>query len=84
MFNFTIMCDEQKIFDGKVSSVSVETVSGVVEILHNHQPYMARIRNSVIYTQEDRIQASVRITDGFIYTDGSRCVAIVDDTICSK
>ncbi|MDR1476193.1 MAG: hypothetical protein LBI20_02630 [Holosporales bacterium] len=80
MFAFTLICDEKEIFDGQVSKVLIETNSGPIEILPHHQPYMARIRNIISYSLEEEEDAQIcaGIIDGFLYTNGSRCIAIVD------
>jgi F0F1-type ATP synthase epsilon subunit len=82
MFEFTLICDEKEIFSGQVSKVLIETNTGPVEILPQHQPYMARIMNKIAYTIiEEGAQVITEIKDGFIYTNGSKCIAIVDYNI---
>ncbi|MDR1233925.1 MAG: hypothetical protein LBJ92_02150 [Holosporales bacterium] len=77
MFEFTLISNEAKIFNGNVSKVTFETDHGMVEILSQHQPYMARIQSSIVYVKEDGTQGDAQITDGFIYTNGMICYAVV-------
>ncbi|MDR1289137.1 MAG: hypothetical protein LBJ77_01960 [Holosporales bacterium] len=82
MLEFTLICDEKEIFDGQVSRVSIETNAGPTEIMPNHKPYMARIMNKIAYTMAaGGTQSITEITDGFIYTNGVKCIAVVDHDI---
>lgn len=78
MFNLVLMCNEEKIFDGNVSSVEIETENGPVKILPNHQAYMSRISKNLIYSPIGDENKLVDISDGFLYTNGAVCFAIVD------
>ncbi|MDR2598516.1 MAG: hypothetical protein LBC25_02250 [Holosporales bacterium] len=80
MLEFTLICDEKEIFDGQVSKVMIETNAGPTEVLPHHQPYMARIMNKIAYmTTANGTQSVTKITDGFIYTNGIKCIAVVDN-----
>lgn len=73
-----LICDEEKIFEGEVTKVQVKTENGMMEILPYHQPYMSRIFESVAYFPSESKDASVDITEGFVYTDGDTCFVVVD------
>ncbi len=73
-----LICNEEKIYDGDVSQVDVETENGVVSILPQHQPYMAKVLGKVSYIPINAGVVSIDISEGFIYTDGMTCFAVVD------
>ncbi len=78
MFNLVLICNEEKIFDGNVSAVKIETENGPVTILPKHQAYMSKISKNLIYTPSGEDHKSIDISDGFVYTNGSVCFAVVD------
>ncbi|MDR0640566.1 MAG: hypothetical protein LBF65_02455 [Holosporales bacterium] len=77
MFEFTLISNEAKIFSGQVEKVTIETERGPVEILSQHQPYMSRILKAITYVKEDGTSEDNPIVEGFIYTNGTTCYAVV-------
>ena len=73
-----LICNEEKIYEGEISQIEIETGNGKVTILPNHQPYMTKISGKVLYTPINANEISLNITEGFIYTDGTTCFAVVD------
>ena len=73
-----LICDEEKIFEGRVSKVEIETENGGVTILPGHQPYMTKIIGRVSYTEPGSASKVVGIDEGFVYTDGEVCFVVVD------
>jgi F0F1-type ATP synthase epsilon subunit len=78
MFDLILICDEKKIFEGAINEVNVLTENSPVTILPQHQPYMAKIHGEVSYTTQNLEKASVKIKEGFIYTNGTVCFVVVD------
>ncbi len=73
-----LICDKEKIYEGDVSQIDVETENGSVSILPNHQPYMTKISGKISYMPVGANMKLVDISVGFIYTDGIVCFAVVD------
>ncbi|MDR0942444.1 MAG: hypothetical protein LBM19_02415 [Holosporales bacterium] len=80
MFDLVLICDEKKIFEGKVNEVNVLTENGPVTILPQHQPYMAKIHDEASYETQESKKLSVKIKEGFLYTNGKICFVAVDIT----
>jgi F0F1-type ATP synthase epsilon subunit len=78
MFDLTLICNEEKIFEGQVREVKVKVASGLVSILSGHQPYMAKIEGDVAYVEQDGAERSVGIDVGFVYTNGTHSFVVVD------
>jgi F0F1-type ATP synthase epsilon subunit len=78
VFDLVLICNEEKIFEGEVFEVKVETEDGVVSILPNHQAYMTRIAKVVSYRTKQDKQLSIEIVEGFVYTNGKTCFVVVD------
>lgn len=72
------MCNEEKIYEGEISQLQVETENGIATILPGHQPYMTKISKKVSYKPLNSNMNSIDISVGFIYTDGTNCFAVVD------
>lgn len=73
-----LICDEKKIYEGEVLQIDFETENGTVTILPQHQPYMTKISGNVSYKPANTTENSIDISEGFIYTDGTTCFAVVD------
>ena len=73
-----LICDEEKIYEGEISQLNIETENGKVSILPKHQPYMTKISGTVSYRPIDATETLINISEGFIYTDGTTCFAVVD------
>ena len=79
MLKLTIIRNEEKTTEGEVKEVKINTEKGTVTILPQHQPYMAKILKNVSYISSSGDVVSVAISSGFIYTDGEKCIAVVDE-----
>ena len=73
-----LICNEEKIYEGEVSQIDFETETGIVSILPQHQPYMTKILEKISYIPLNAQVVSIDIFEGFIYTDGMTCFAVVD------
>lgn len=78
MFDLVLVCDEEKIFEGKIKEINVLTPKGPVSILPQHQPYMSKILKTLNYITTDGIKKTLEIEEGFLYTNGKSCFAVVD------
>jgi F0F1-type ATP synthase epsilon subunit len=78
MFEFTLICDEEDVFEGMVSEVRVMRSGETIALLSGHQPYMSRIDGCVVYTADGKSERSVSISSGFVYTNGTHSFAVVD------
>ena len=76
--NLILLCDEERLFDGEVSQVNLETDTGKVTILPKHQSYMTKIINNVTYKTIDGGSHSIDIEIGFVYTNGEECFVVVN------
>lgn len=72
------MCDEEKIFDGKVAELSFTIGGETIAILPGHQPYMSRINGDFTYVTDDGKKGMAGGLSGFIYTNGTHSFAVVD------
>lgn len=75
---FVLISDENIIFDGEVSKICFISQNGPFVIMDNHIPYISRIQNSVSFIGPDNEETVVNISDGFVYTNGISCFAVVD------
>ena len=76
--NLILLCDEERLFDGEVSQVNLETENGKVTILPKHQPYMTKIIKNITYNTIDGVNHSIDIEIGFVYTNGEECFVVVN------
>ena len=77
MFKFILICDEEKLFDGEAVEVKTETENGTMAILDKHQPHMSKISNCITYNTGAESK-TIEFADGFIYTNGDTCFAVID------
>lgn len=75
---FVLISDEKVIFDGEAINLSCISPDGPFVIMDNHIPYISRIIGSISYTTEDNETNEIDVAEGFIYTNGSTCFAVVD------
>ncbi len=75
---FVLISDESIIFDGKASNLSCVSQNGEFVIMDNHIPYISKIIESVTYTTENNETNKIDIAEGFVYTNGDTCFAVVD------
>ena len=61
-----LICNEEKIYEGEVSQIDIETESGIVSILPQHQPYMTKILGKISYTPVGENAKLIDISAGFI------------------
>ena len=73
--------DEEILFDGEVSEVTIETPNGPMTILPGHEPYLTKISGKVSYKQDGKTEISEEISEGFVYTNGEKCFVVVDGKI---
>ncbi|MDR2458762.1 MAG: hypothetical protein LBD43_01555 [Holosporales bacterium] len=81
MLNLVVICDKERIFDNYAKEIYVITGNGPVTILPQHQPYMAKISEEIIYVTDAGVRMSTKITDGFVYTNGRSCLAVVNKDV---
>jgi F0F1-type ATP synthase epsilon subunit len=75
---FVLISDEVKIFHGEVQKISCCSENGPFTIMNGHIPYMSKIKDSISWTKIDESTKSHEIKEGFIYTNGEICFAVVD------
>ncbi|MBQ9335655.1 MAG: hypothetical protein IJS10_03875 [Alphaproteobacteria bacterium] len=73
-----LICDEEKIYEGDISQISIVTDNGEVKILPKHQPYMTKVLEKISYTPVNGNETSLNISEGFVYTNGNTCFVVVD------
>lgn len=79
MLKLTIIRNEEKTTEEEVREVKVETENGAVTILPQHQPYLSKIQGSFAYVRGAGDTVSFAISSGFIYTDGEKCIVVIDE-----
>jgi F0F1-type ATP synthase epsilon subunit len=75
---FVLVSDEKRIFEGEVKKISCASENGPFTIMDGHVPYLSKISETVSFTKNDGGTESYEIKDGFLYTNGDVCFAIVD------
>jgi F0F1-type ATP synthase epsilon subunit len=78
MFKLTLICNEEKVCEAKVCGLRIKTNGESVAILPGHQPYMAKIEESISYTIEDGAEQTIEISSGFVYTNGLHSFVVAD------
>ncbi|MDR3031024.1 MAG: hypothetical protein LBU35_01400 [Holosporales bacterium] len=78
MFDLILISNEEKIYEGKAKEVKVIIDSVPVSILSQHQPYIAKIEDSVSIKKEGSAVESIKIDKGFLYTNGEKCFVVID------
>lgn len=58
MLNVKIATPSNKIFEGELEQISIQTIGGVVTILPNHVPFMSSIENGYVKFNEETIEFS--------------------------
>lgn len=58
MLNVKIATPSNKIFEGELEQISIQTIDGVVTILPNHVPFMTSIENGYVKFNEETIEFS--------------------------
>ncbi|MBQ7524485.1 MAG: hypothetical protein IJT08_02675 [Alphaproteobacteria bacterium] len=79
MLKLTIIRNEEKTTEEEVREVKIETENGAVTILPRHQPYLSKIQGSFAYVRGAGNTVSLAISSGFIYTDGEKCIVVIDE-----
>ncbi len=79
MFNLTVYENEQEYFNGEASSVTVETTNGPLVILEDHQPYMSKIQDKVVFRNATGNDQTINVREGIVYTNGKMCFVIIDN-----
>ncbi|MDR1488746.1 MAG: hypothetical protein LBI26_03325 [Holosporales bacterium] len=70
--------DGEKFFDGEILDVYISTDKGEVKISDGYTPYISKIKDSISFLKTDKTMEKVVIKEGFVYTNGTVCYAIVD------
>lgn len=55
MLNVKIATPSEKIFEGELDSITIQTTAGVVTILANHVPFISTIENGYVKYNEEEI-----------------------------
>jgi F-type H+-transporting ATPase subunit epsilon len=66
--DLTVLTPDKKIFEGKISRVSVPGTDGEFEVLDNHAPIVSSlgVGNVLINTVDNKTPISLSIQNGFI------------------
>ena len=66
--DLTVLTPDKKIFEGKISRVSVPGTAGEFEVLDNHAPIVSSLGegNVLINTVDNKTPISLSIQNGFI------------------
>jgi F-type H+-transporting ATPase subunit epsilon len=66
--DLTVLTPDKKIFEGKISRVSVPGTDGEFEVLDNHAPIVSSLGegNVLINTVDNKTPISLSIQNGFI------------------
>lgn len=55
MLNVKIATPSEKIFDGELSTITIQTTDGVITVLPNHIPFISTIENGYVKFNEEKI-----------------------------
>lgn len=61
-----ILTPEKKLFDEEATSIKLPGVAGGFEILANHAPLIAALKNGVIEIKQNGAVKTIPIEDGFV------------------
>ncbi len=65
MLNVKIATPSEKIFEGELSTITIQTTDGVITVLPNHIPFISTIENGYVKFNEENIT----MTKGAIVLD---------------
>jgi F-type H+-transporting ATPase subunit epsilon len=77
-FKLGIVTPEKNFFEGEVESLSVDTLSGRIQILANHTAYASGILPSVIKFKQGKDSKLAVITGGFIQFMNNEAMILAD------
>ncbi len=73
MLNVKIATPSEKIFDGSLASITIQTTGGVITVLPNHVPFITTIENGYVrFNEED-----ITITKGAVTLDSNNNLEIL-------
>ncbi len=75
--NLTFMRDSNKIFDGRVDAVILNSSCGQVELLDGHIPAIFMVHKCLELKAGGK-SMSYEFESGFAYTNGEVCFVVVD------
>lgn len=55
MLNVKIASPSEKIFEGELSTITIQTTDGVITVLPNHIPFISTIENGYVKFNEEKI-----------------------------
>ncbi len=65
MLNVKIATPSEKIFEGELKQITIQTTNGVITVLPNHVPFISTIDNGYVKFNEENIT----ITKGAVILD---------------
>ncbi len=78
IMEFTLISNEEKIFEGTVTEITCYSDNGPFVIMDNHLPYISKIKQSISFSPADEPIQTHNLKEGFIYTNGNLCIAVID------
>ena len=73
-----LISDEKKLFEGTILELNSNTQEGPLTILDNHISYISKIKDFVSFTTSEHKKLIHDISEGFLYTNGTVCFAVVE------
>lgn len=77
-YKLEIVTPERKFFNGVVEAISIETLSGRIQILANHTPYASGLLPSVIKINQADGNKFAVVTGGFIQFMNNEAMILAD------
>jgi F0F1-type ATP synthase epsilon subunit len=77
MFQFDLATPTETLFSGAIQSLAVPAEEGVVELLHNHMPFMCFLNQGEVRLRNDQGVQSFPIDSGILYFLNNHCQILV-------
>jgi F-type H+-transporting ATPase subunit epsilon len=76
-FNLTIAQIDGALFEGEVVSVTLPGETGVMTILHNHEPLITRLKEGVITVRSNESAQTFPIDSGVVEINASEVTVLL-------
>lgn len=82
LIHVDIITPEKIILQAKALAVEVPASEGTMQVLHNHEPYVALLeQGNVVLFLEDGKEKNILIGEGILEVEGKSCKIMVDIAI---
>lgn len=75
---FVLVSDEKIIFEGEASEINCMSQYGPFTIMDEHIPYISKIKEAISFREKNNNELKFNLSEGFIYTNGTTCFAVIE------